>query len=75
MTKVKLSWWDAANDRRQELITKKWTSCVPLTDPETLELILLQDLADQVMYYDRDLTLIEASKQVHDSEIKRKGEA
>jgi hypothetical protein len=67
MTTVKLKWWDAANDRRQELILKKWETNDPMTDAEILELILLQDLAEQVLSYDRDLMLILASKSANTS--------
>lgn len=62
MTRAKLEWWDAANDRRQQLIQKKWMSDTVVTDAECLELLLLQKLAEMVVDYDTDLLILEASK-------------
>ena len=72
MTSDKLEWWDVANDRRQILILKKWQTDKGLTAAETLELILLQDLAEQVLNYDRDLMLLEATRQIDKSSEKGK---
>lgn len=58
MTSDKLEWWDVPNDRRQQLILKKWKTNEGLTEAETLEYILLQKLADMVIDYGTDLLIL-----------------